>query len=73
MLLRIGKASADRIDAVVSLVRGAGADVVRALAHALAGDTITIEVASTNRRAISLYERLGFLSTREVSRWYQIF
>lgn len=73
MLLGIGKASADRIDAVVSLVRGAGADVVRALAHALAGDTITIEVASTNRRAISLYERLGFLSTREVSRWYQIF
>lgn len=72
-LLGIGKASAGRIDAVVSLVRGAGEDVVRALTHALSDDTVTIEVASTNRRAISLYERLGFISTREVSRWYQIF
>lgn len=72
-LLGIGKASAGRIDAVVSLVRGAGEDVVRALAHALSDDTITIEVASTNTRAIALYQRLGFIPTREVAKWFQIF
>ncbi len=72
-LLGIGRASAGRIDAVVSLVRGAGADVVRALCHALSDDTVTIEVASTNSRAIALYQRLGFVPTRKVSKWFQIF
>ena len=72
-LLGIGKASGDRIDAVVSSVRGMGAEVVRALAHALSSDTVTIEVAATNRRAVSLYERLGFVKTKELSRWYKIF
>lgn len=72
-LLGIGKASGDRIDAVVSAVCGMGADVVRALCHALSADTVTIEVASTNCRAIALYERLGFIMTKELSKWYQIF
>ena len=72
-LLGIGKASADRIDAVVSAVRGAGREVVRALAHALSDDTVTVEVASTNSRAVALYQRLGFVPTREVSKWYKIF
>ena len=72
-LLGIGKASGNRIDAVVSLVRGKGADVVRALGHALSEDVVIIEVASTNDRAIALYERLGFITMRELSKWYQIF
>lgn len=72
VLLGIGKASGDRIDAVVSVIKGAGADVVRALTHALSSDEILIEVASTNTRAIALYERLGFLVTAQLSKWYQI-
>ena len=72
-LLGIGKASGERIDAVVSAVPGAGADVVRALAHALNADVVTVEVASTNHRAIRLYERLGFIPIKEISRWYQVF
>ena len=72
-ILGIGKASVDRIDAVASVVRGSGADVVRALCHAISADTVIIEVASTNTRAIALYERLGFIKTKELSRWYQIF
>ena len=31
---------------------------------------MALEVASTNARAIRLYEKLGFLKTAEVSRWY---
>ena len=72
-LLGIGKASGDRIDAVVSVVRGMGADVVRTLCHALSEERITIEVASTNSRAVALYERLGFIKTKVLSKWYQIF
>lgn len=71
-LLGIGKASGDRIDAVAATVNGAGAEVVRALAHALMADCITVEVASTNQRAIELYQRLGFIAVKELSKWYQI-
>ena len=36
------------------------------------GAQMTLEVASTNERAIALYEKLGFLKTAELSRWYEI-
>ena len=56
-LLGIGIAAGERIDAVVSVIPGCGGEV---------------EVARTNTRAMRLYEKLGFLPCREVSRWYQI-
>lgn len=71
-LLGIGIASGNTLDAVISVVPGAGQDVVLALAHALSGDEIVLDVASTNLRAIHLYERLGFVKTAERSRWYKI-
>lgn len=72
-LLGIGVASGGRIDAVASVVSGMGADVLRALCHALSEDVVTIEVASTNERAVKLYQRLGFIPVKEKSHWYQIF
>lgn len=72
-LLGIGIAGGDRIDAVISAVPGAGADVVLALRHALSADTAMLEVASVNKRAIRLYEKLGFICIGEISRWYKIF
>jgi ribosomal protein S18 acetylase RimI-like enzyme len=33
---------------------------------------MTLEVASTNTRAIALYEKLGFLKTREITRWHRV-
>ena len=71
-LLGIGKASGNRIEAVVSCVPGAGRDVVLALNHALSGEEICLEVASANTRAVRLYERMGFIKTAEISRWYII-
>lgn len=71
-LLGLGKASGDRIDAVISMQKGAGAEVLAALSHALTTEIVTLEVASTNEKAISLYTRLGFLKTEELSRWYCI-
>ena len=71
-LLGIGRASSDRISCVAPLAPGAGADVVKALAHAATEDTISLTVASTNQKAVDLYERLGFLRKAEISKWYKM-
>lgn len=71
-LLGIGAASGNRIDAVAAVVPGAGETVVQALCHALSEDVVTLEVASTNQRAMNLYQKLGFIPVKEVSRWYKI-
>lgn len=72
MLLGIGKASFGKIDVVISLQPGAGERVVCALAHGVCGDYVELEVASTNHKAVSLYERLGFIKCKCLSRWYRI-
>ena len=46
--------------------------VAAAIVNDIAGADICLEVASTNRKAIKLYEKLGFLPTREVCRWYRV-
>ncbi len=71
-LLGIGRASVDTIDVVISLVPGAGETVVKALAELLTEDTVKLQVASENQRAVRLYERLGFVQTKELSRWYRV-
>ena len=71
-LLGIGRVKGDEIRFIGSVRPGAGADVLRALAHAITGETVILEVASVNHKAIALYERLGFIKTTELSRWYKI-
>ena len=72
-LLGIGKVSGDTIQAIVSLVRGAGQDVLLALTHALFSEQVYLEVASSNVRAVRLYERLGFVKTAELTEWYCVY
>ena len=50
-----------------------GERVMRTLFSMMPGEPLTLQVASTNHRAIRLYERLGFIKTKEVSRWYRVF
>ncbi len=71
-MLGIGIAGGGQIDCVISLVKGAGADVVKALCHTIFSDTVTLEVALENSRAIKLYEGLGFIQNCEISSWYEI-
>ena len=54
-------------------VSGAGETVLRTLLSLRDGEQALLEVASTNNRAIRLYERLGFVKTREIQKWYKIF
>lgn len=72
-LLGIGWVSGDRILAIASVKPGAGADIILALSGALGGDRIVLDVASTNVRAVKLYERLGFVRSARISSWYKIF
>lgn len=72
-LLGIGIAADDRIDCIASVLPGKGKEILCALASALFCDRVQLEVASTNYKAISLYESIGFIKTEEVSRWYKIF
>ena len=71
-LLGIGKAAGDFIDTVIAVEPGMGETVVLALASILIGDVVRLMVASENKRAVRLYERMGFVSTKELSRWYKI-
>lgn len=72
-LLGIGRVYGGQLLWVASVQPGAGQDVVKALCSALTGDTVTLDVATTNNKAIRLYESLGFIPVCEKSRWYQIF
>lgn len=71
-LIGIGKADGDRIGAIAAFVPGAGRDVVLSLAHVLPEGRVTIEVATANPKARSLYERLGFIAVEERIKWYRI-
>lgn len=71
-LLGIGIVRGDRVDAVAAVKSGAGKDVMLALCSAVFSESIQLEVASANLRAVKLYERLGFIKTQEISRWYDV-
>lgn len=71
-LLGIGIAAGDFIDTVISVKPGAGETVLRALASILIEDTVRLMVADANARAVRLYERLGFVKVKELSRWYRV-
>ena len=72
LLLGIGIASGETIDAIVSVVKGKGEEVLLALNHALSGECVEVVVASENLPAMNLYKRLGFVEIEEISRWYKI-
>ena len=71
-LLGIGWLEDTKLLAIASTEKGAGIRVANTLMSLVEGATMTLEVASTNERAIRLYERLGFLRTSEVTRWYRV-
>lgn len=71
-LLGIGWLEGDRLSAIAAMKPGAGELVCKAMQSLIPQQQITLEVASTNEKAIRLYERLGFLKTAELSRWYRV-
>ena len=62
----------NKLLAVAAVQKGAGETVMHTMMSLLKDETMELEVASTNHRAIRLYEKLGFVKTAEVSRWYRV-
>lgn len=71
-LLGIGWAEDGKLKCVASVEKGAGRRVLSTLLSALDCERVELEVASTNEKAIRLYEAMGFIKTGEVSRWYRV-
>lgn len=71
-LLGIGIARGECIESIIAVKPGAGREVLLALCGCLSSERVILEVASTNFRAIKLYENLGFIPVSEISRWYDV-
>ena len=72
-LLGIGWMKGSELLCIASVKPGSGERVLRTLLTVADSDRITLEVASTNSRAIRLYEKLGFFQWGEARSWYTIY
>lgn len=72
-VIGIGEIRGNEICTVAVTRQGCGEAMVRALVERIErieGQAVVVQTASTNLRAIRLYERLGFRRTKTVSNWY---
>ena len=58
---------------LLAAVPGAGERVMHTLMSLQPDQSMELDVASTNTRAIRLYEKLGFVKTEELRRWHKVF
>ena len=58
---------------LLAAIPGAGERVMHTLMSLQPNEPMELEVASTNTRAIRLYEKLGFVKTQELRRWHKVF
>lgn len=58
---------------LLAAVPGAGERVMHTLMSLQPDQPVELDVASTNTRAIRLYEKLGFVKTEELRRWHKVF
>lgn len=71
-LLGLGWIDGGELLAVASVKPGAGKQVMHTLMSLVPGEQLKLQVVSTNERAIRLYEKLGFIKTAEIRRWYRV-
>ena len=70
--LGIGWLEDNKLSAIAALKPGAGELLCKAMQSLIPRQQIILEVASTNKKALRLYERLGFIKSSELSRWYRV-
>lgn len=71
-LLGIGWMKGSELLCIAAAKPGAGERVLRTLLTVADSDRVTLEVASTNTRALRLYEKLGFLPSGAARIWHTI-
>lgn len=69
-LLGIFWLEGQKLLAIAAVQKGAGDTIMHTMMTLLPQQSMELEVASTNEKAIRLYERFGFIKTAELSRWY---
>lgn len=70
--LGIGWLEENKLSAIAAIKPGAGELLCKAMQSLIPQQQIILEVASTNDKALRLYERLGFIRSAELSRWYRV-
>lgn len=71
-LLGIGWMEGSELLAIAAAEPGMGETVLRAMLTVADSDSVTLDVAASNERAIRLYERMGFLIVGEKNRSYRL-
>lgn len=71
-LLGLGQLAGGELRTVISQGPGGGEAVVRTLAELAQEDVISLQVVSTNARALALYRRLGFIQAGIKSQWCKL-
>ena len=71
-LLGVGWMEDTKLLLVAAVKAGAGERVMHTLMSLVEGADLIVEVASTNDKAIRLYEKIGFLKSQKVLRWYSV-
>ena len=71
-LLGAGWIADGELKLIAAVKAGVGEQVMHTLLSAATEETVLLHVASTNTRAIQLYERMGFVKTAELRRWYRV-
>jgi len=72
-LLGIGWLAEGTLLAVAAEKKGEGERVMHTLMSLMEGEPMSLEVASTNEKAIALYTRLGFVKTAQITLWHRVF
>lgn len=72
-LLGIAWLNENRLEVIASVKPGAGERILRTVQSLIPEEQMVLDVASTNEKAVALYERMGFIKTAEKSKWYCAF
>lgn len=71
-LLGAGWLAGNELKLIAAVQPGSGERVLHTLLSLIPGQEATLDVVSTNKRAIRLYEKYGFIKTAERRRWYKV-
>ena len=71
-LLGAGWIADDELKLIASVKKGMGECVLHTLLSAVSERDIRLQVASTNLRAIRLYQRMGLITVAEHQSWYRV-
>lgn len=71
-LLGAGWITGEELMLLAAFEKGAGNQVLHTLLSTVPERSIRLQVASTNARAIRLYEQNGFIKSAELRRWYRV-